>query len=113
MNQQQQTTPDKRRKTLLILEFSSLAVLLISMAWFSNQSSDGAPLSAGWLLIPAFASLGVFLSFIGLMYLRWVASANDQRRTRHRAIFALLTLTLLGVWIYGIANTWISLSTAQ
>jgi hypothetical protein len=47
------------------------------------------------------------------MYLRWVASANDQRRTRHRAIFALLTLTLLGVWIYGIANTWISLSTAQ
>ncbi|CCG93870.1 MULTISPECIES: hypothetical protein [Marinobacter] len=113
MNQQQQTTPDKRRKTLLILEFSSLAVLLISMAWFSNQSSDGTPLSAGWLLIPAFASLGVFLSFIGLMYLRWVASANDQRRTRHRAIFALLTLTLLGVWIYGIANTWISLSTAQ
>lgn len=55
MNQQQQTTPDKRRKTLLILEFSSLAVLLISMAWFSNQSSDGTPLSAGWLLIPAFA----------------------------------------------------------
>ena len=84
MNQQQQTTPDKRRKTLLILEFSSLAVLLISMAWFSNQSSDGTPLSAGWLLIPAFASLGVFLSFIGLMYLRWVASANDQRRPRHR-----------------------------
>ena len=113
MNQQQQTTPDKRRKTLLILEFSSLAVLLISMAWFSNQSSDGTPLSAGCLLIPAFASLGVFLSFIGLMYLRWVASANDQRRPRHRTIFALLTLTLLGVWIYGIANTWISLSTAQ
>lgn len=113
MDQQQQTPPDKRRKALLILEFSSLAVLLISMAWFSNQSTDSAPLSAGWLLIPALASLGVFLSFIGLMYLRWVASVSDQRRTRHRVIFALLTLTLLGVWIYGIANTWISLSTGQ
>lgn len=113
MDQQQQTPPDKLRKALLILEFSSLAVLLISMAWFSNQSTDSAPLSAGWLLIPALASLGVFLSFIGLMYLRWVASVSDQRRTRHRVIFALLTLTLLGVWIYGIANTWISLSTGH
>ncbi|MBY6032957.1 hypothetical protein KUV59_07245 [Marinobacter daepoensis] len=113
MTHSQETAPDKRRKTLLILEFSSLAVLLASMAWFSNQATEADPLSAAWLLIPAIASLGVFLSFIGLMYLRWVASASDQRRNRHRVIFALLTLTLLGVWIYGIANTWISLSTGQ
>ena len=105
--------PDKRRKSLLILEFSSLAVLLVSMGWFSNLSSAGNPVHPAWLLVPAAASLGVFLSFIGLMYLRWVASVSDDRRTRHWIIFALLTLTLLGVWVYGIANTWLSLTASQ
>lgn len=105
--------PDKRRKSLLILEFSSLAVLLVSMGWFSNLSSAGNPVHPAWLLVPAAASLGVFLSFISLMYLRWVASVSDDRRTRHRIIFALLTLTLLGVWVYGIANTWLSLTASQ
>lgn len=102
--------PDKRRKPLLILEFSSLAILLFSMGWFSSQSSADSPISPAWLLVPALASLGVFLSFIGLMYLRWVAAATDERRSRHKVIFALLTITLLGVWVYGIGNTWISLN---
>ncbi len=101
------------RKPLLITEFSSLAILLISMAWFSNRSDSGEALSLAWLLVPAIASLGVFLSFIGLMYLRWVATANEQRRGRHKIIFVLLTMTLLGVWIYGIANTWLSLTASQ
>ena len=105
--------PNTRRKYLLILEFASLAVLLASMAWFSSLSGAGSPVHPAWLLIPAVASLGVFLSFIGLMYLRWVASVSDDRRTRHRVIFALLTLTLLGVWVYGIANTWLSLTASQ
>lgn len=105
-----QATPDKRRKPLLIMEFSCLAILLISMAWFGSQSNSAEPLSSAWLLIPALASLGVFLSFIGLMYLRWVASANAQNRTRHKIVFGLLTLTLIGVWVYGIANTWLSLT---
>lgn len=102
--------PHPWRKPLLILEFSALAVLLGSMAWFSSQTADGTKISAGWLLIPAFASLGVFVSFIGLMYLRWVAAANAANRTRHRIIFALLAITLIGVWVYGIANTWLSLN---
>ena len=97
------------RKPLLIIEFSSLALLLGSMAWFGNRQEAGAPLNSAWLLVPAIASLGVFLSFIGLMYLRWVAAATPERQTRHRIVFALLTLTLLGVWIYGIINTWLSL----
>lgn len=101
------------RKNLLITEFSSLAILLISMAWFSNRAGSGEALSAAWLLIPAAASLGVFLSFIGLMYLRWVVTASEHRRTRHRIIFILLAITLLGVWIYGIANTWLSLTASQ
>lgn len=102
--------PHPWRTPLLILEFSALAILLGSMAWLSRQTSDGQPLDAAWLLVPALASLGVFVSFIGLMYLRWVAAASTHRRTRHKIIFSLLALTLLGVWIYGIANTWLSLN---
>ncbi|MFO8141362.1 MAG: hypothetical protein R6T87_05625 [Marinobacter sp.] len=102
--------PHHLRKPLLIVEFSSLAILLASMAWFGSQSTAENSLNSAWLLLPAVASLGIFLSFIGLMYLRWVASANDQSKTRHKIVFLLLTLTLLGVWVYGIANTWLSLT---
>ncbi|MFN2362139.1 MAG: hypothetical protein ABR522_13815 [Marinobacter sp.] len=100
------------RKPLLITEFSALAILLVSMAWFSGRTEDGAELSPAWLLIPAVASLAVFISFIGLMYLRWVVAAAAGRRTRHKIVFSLLVMTLLGVWAFGIANTWISLSNA-
>jgi len=113
MTNSEPTSPHPLRKPLLIAEFTALAVLLASMGWFSSQTSDGQTISAGWLLIPAFASLGVFISFIGLMYLRWVASAESGNRFKHKVIFSLLAVTLIGVWIYGIANTWISLSTAQ
>lgn len=100
------------RKPLLIVEFTALAILLVSMGWFSSRTEDGAILSPAWLLIPAVASLAVFVSFIGLMYLRWVVAASAARQTRHRIVFSLLVLTLLGVWAYGIANTWVSLSNA-
>lgn len=100
------------RKYLLITEFSCLAVLLASMAWLGNSSGGEAPPAAtAWLLVPALASLGVFLSFLGLMYLRWVAS-SEQSGPRHKIVFALLTITLLSLWVYGIANTWSGLHSA-
>jgi len=98
------------RKPLLILEFSALAILLSSMGWFSSRAESGEPLNPAWLLVPAVASLAVFISFIGLMYLRWVVAAAAERRVRHKIVFSLLVTTLLGVWAFGIANTWISLS---
>lgn len=107
---QAEQSPHPLRKPLLILEFASLALLLVSMAWFSGRADDGAALSPGWLLIPAIASLAVFCSFIGLMYLRWVAAAQADHKTRHKIVFALLALTLMGIWLYGIVNTWISLN---
>ncbi|NWO05383.1 MAG: hypothetical protein HLX50_06690 [Alteromonadaceae bacterium] len=110
MNRHLLENEPEMRKSLLITEFSSLAVLLASMAWFGNQQDAGQPIGAGWLLIPALASLALFLSFIGLMYLRWVAAAAPERQTRHRIVFALLTLTLLGVWLYAVGNTWVSLN---
>lgn len=102
--------PHPLRKRLLILEFSCLAVLLLTMGWFSSQNAGAAPLNPAWLIVPALASLGVFLSFIGLMYLRWVATAEASNRFRHKLVFSLLALTLIGVWVYGIANTWLSLT---
>lgn len=107
---QLEKTPHPLRKPLLILEFAALALLLVSMAWFSGRAEEGAALSPVWLLIPAFASLAVFCSFIGLMYLRWVAAAQADNKTRHKIVFSLLAITLIGVWLYGIANTWISLN---
>lgn len=108
MTNTEPTSPHPLRKPLLITEFTALAILLASMGWFSSRTSN-EPISAAWLLIPALASLGVFLSFISLMYLRWVASADSANRFRHKLIFSLLAVTLIGVWIYGIANTWFSL----
>lgn len=104
--------PHPWRKPLLITEFTAVAILVISMGWFSSRAEAGAALSPLWLLIPAAASLAVFVSFIGLMYLRWVVAAVAERKPRHKIVFSLLVITLLGVWAYGIANTWVSLSNA-
>lgn len=112
MNHSDPASPHPLRKPLLIAEFSALAILLASMGWFSSQTSDGQTISAAWLLVPALASLGVFLSFIGLMYLRWVAAVDSANRFKHKLIFSLLAVTLIGVWIYGVANTWFSLTDA-
>ncbi|PHQ14587.1 hypothetical protein [Marinobacter profundi] len=103
------TTPHPWRKRLLATEFIALAILLGSMA-ILGRSSDGGTLNPAWLIIPAAASLAVFLSFIGLMYLRWVVAAEAGKATRHKLVFGLLAVTLLGVWVYGIANTWLSMN---
>ncbi|SES86588.1 MULTISPECIES: hypothetical protein [Marinobacter] len=100
--------PHPWRKPLLAAEFIALAVLVGSMAML-GQVSDGNELNAAWLLIPAAASLVVFLSFLGLMYLRWIAAAGAGQSRRQRVLFGLLALTLLGVWAYAIAQTWHSL----
>lgn len=96
------------RKPLLAAEFIALAVLVGSMMML-GQVSEGGQVNPGWLLIPAVASLVVFLSFLGLMYLRWVAAAGEGQSRRQKLLFSLLALTLLGVWAYAIAQTWQSL----
>ena len=98
------------RAPLLIAEFSALAVLIGSMFIFSSLARDGSTFNTAWLLIPATASLVVFISFIGLMYLRWVNTAGADSGTRHKVVFALLTMTLLGIWAFSIAQTWSSIT---
>lgn len=98
------------RKPLLITEFTALAVLVGSMFLIGRLTDGGVAVHPLWLVVPAIASLAVFVSFIGLMYLRWVVAADAERLSHHKIIFALLAITLLGVWVYGIANTWISIS---
>lgn len=98
------------RRILLIIEFSSLALLLVAMAALSHLGSSGKPVSGPWLLVPALASLGVFASFIGLMYLRWVAAADVRNPSRQKLLFTLLAITMLAVWVYAIISTWLSLT---
>ena len=97
------------RKRLLIVEFSSLAVLLASMMMLAGAGQGETAPSRGWLLVPGLASLMVFLSFLGLMYLRWIHETGGHSQWRHRITFGLLSLTLLGIWIFGIARTWMSM----
>ncbi|WP_336367457.1 hypothetical protein [Marinobacter sp. C2H3] len=103
-------TATRWRKRLLTVEFGSLAVLLATMLWLSGQAKGGEGFATAWLLIPTVASLGVFGSFLGLMYLRWVALTDPKHRQRQKLLFTLLAVTLAGVWAYGIGNTWLSLN---
>ncbi|MBL1273210.1 MAG: hypothetical protein COB25_012235 [Oceanospirillales bacterium] len=112
MNNPEKPAPHPLRKPLLITEFSALAVLLASMGWFSSQTDTGHSINPAWLLIPASASFAVFLSFIGLMYLRWIVAVSAANQLRHKIVFFLLAVTLIGVWVYGIASTWLSLNAA-
>ena len=98
------------RRILLTIEFSSLALLLIAMAALSHLAGSGKPVASLWLLVPALASLGVFASFIGLMYLRWVAAADVRNPSRQKLLFTLLAITMLAVWVYAIISTWLSLT---
>lgn len=95
------------RRPLLAAEFIALAILIASMALL-GQSGDGQ-FHTGWLLVPAIASLVVFLSFLGLMYLRWVVATEGRRSRWHKLLFSLLALTMLSVWAFAIAQTWQSL----
>lgn len=97
------------RKPLLVTEMLALIVLIGSMALLGRQGSEGDPVHAAWLLLPAVASLVVFLCFLGLMYLRWIASAGGSAGVRQKLLFSLLALTLLGLWAYAISQTWHSL----
>ena len=93
------------RKALLITEFSALFVLLGSMMLLSNRAQQGLEIATAWLLLPALASLAVFMSFLGLMYLRWVAAAEGKAQRLHKLLFALLAAALLSVWAYAIVQT--------
>ncbi|WP_111493754.1 MULTISPECIES: hypothetical protein [Marinobacter] len=97
------------RRPLLITEFTALAILVGSMMLLGRMAGPDGQLNPMWLLIPALSSLAVFLSFIGLMYLRWVANVEAESAFKHKLIFGLLAVTLLGVWAYSIAQTWQSL----
>ncbi|TBW58183.1 hypothetical protein EZI54_04840 [Marinobacter halodurans] len=97
------------RRPLIAIEFSALAVLLGSMLLMGRLAGPDGQVNPLWLLVPALSSLAVFLSFIGLMYLRWVANVEQTAAVKHKIVFGLLTVTLLGVWAYAITRTWLSL----
>ncbi|MFE8071177.1 hypothetical protein QQM79_08965 [Marinobacteraceae bacterium S3BR75-40.1] len=99
--------PNRWRPALLITEFSALVVLVGTLYWLGQRQQAGESLNALMLLVPAVASLLVFLSFLGLMYLRWLANAGgDARGKIYRLIFAFLAFVLLGIWALAVSRTY-------
>lgn len=95
------------RKYALILEFVSLAVLILSLYLLGQQHQQGTAPALWQLGVPILASLGVILGFIGSLYYRWLASAGDavQQQPSTRIFFAILALSLVGVWVFAVLKT--------
>lgn len=106
-------TRDQLKRRLLLIEILSLLILVASLVLLSQEAAGPESPTPYWLLLPALASLTTFLSFLGLMYLRWVKSvASGTRKQVQNILFAIMALTLLGIWALAIAQTWQSLNAA-
>lgn len=105
--------PTTWKRRLLVIEVMSLLILIASVYVVGQDTLGQGPVSPYWLLLPAAASLAMFLSFLGLMYLRWIRSAAAGARQQvHRALFAVMALALLAIWALAILQTWQSLNSA-
>lgn len=102
-------TPQQWKFRLALVEIFSLVILIASLVVLGDASSTTDVLTPLWLLVPAAASLTMFLSFLGLMYLRWVVSAAHERKRIHSVLFAVMAFTLLSVWALAMVQTWQSL----
>lgn len=103
--------PVKRWRTrLLITEFGALAILIGTLKWFATRQQQGLGLEPVWLLLPAVASLILFLSFLGLMYLRWAAAMHSQVAPAwRRTLFGVFAVMLLMIWAFAMLQTWQSM----
>lgn len=105
-------TQQQWKLRLVVLEIISLFILIASLFLLRGSAAENGAPTLAWLLLPAIASLTMFLSFLGLMYLRWVASASSGNRKRlHTILFGLMTITLLSIWALAMAQTWQSMNT--
>lgn len=94
-------------RNFLILEFSSLAVLLISLLWLGQMSQAGEPLNLGHRLLPVIASGLTLAGFLGCMYVRWLRAAEAITQPR-RALFVffwVFALSLFAIWLMA-ASQW-------
>lgn len=99
--------PERRRKWLLITEFLALALLLVSVYALQHFHSASPTSTWFWLLVMALASLLLFVSFLGLTYLGWFSGEGQAPPGNlKRVLFILLTLVLLGLWVFAIWQTW-------
>lgn len=101
------------RPWLLGTEFAALLVMLGSMYLLGHRSPEAPGLNPAWLLVPALSSLVLFVSFLCLTYIRWFLDTpvSGGRRTR-KGIFVLLVVTLIGLWIFAMHQTWQGLQQA-
>ena len=94
-------------QSFLILEFVALAVLIGSLFWLGQIMQAGASLSMFHRLLPTIASGLVLTGFVGCMYVRWLAAADQAKPTRRFpfVLFWCFAFTLFLIWLYA-ASQW-------
>lgn len=97
----------KHHKLSLIVEFTALFILIVSMVWIGQIKQAGDPLATWQLALPVIASFFVLSGFLSNMYFRWISSAGGKSSLtqRNQVFFWLLALSLLTVWGFAVVKT--------
>ncbi|WP_033417097.1 hypothetical protein [Hahella ganghwensis] len=97
------------RKTILIVEFVALIILVGSMVMFGQFTEQGEPPSPVLWLIPISASLLVISGFSANLYIRWVENPDTQRANPIQRMFIyLLIASLYLIWLFAVGQAWLS-----
>jgi hypothetical protein len=93
------------RQRALIVEFSALAILLISVGWLAHfKDADEKPGSL-FLIIPITASFFVLGGFISSLFFRWLESKAEhspEAQKMQKAVFAFMAFSLTVIWVVSV-----------
>ncbi|ARU58872.1 hypothetical protein OLMES_4884 [Oleiphilus messinensis] len=93
------------RKAALIIEFTSLGILILWLLWVAEMKPQESRLTLANLTLPFTASFFVLAGFITDLYFRWIKNTEQKRNTVHLLLFCFLALCLLGVWAVSLMKT--------
>jgi hypothetical protein len=89
----------------LIVEFSSLLILIGSLFWLGRVSTQGTEITWPHLLIPIVASAMTLAAFVGNLYVKWLNAAKGKTERHHKLLFALFCVFLLAIWVIAVIQT--------
>jgi hypothetical protein len=93
------------RERAIIVEFSALAVLLLSLGWLAHFKDATDKPSHFFLIIPITASFFVFGGFLSSLFFRWMESKADhtpEAQKMQKAIFAFMAFALSVIWVISV-----------
>ena len=96
------------RQRALIIEFTALAVLLLSVGWLGQLKEAGDAIGSIHLIIPLTASFLVLGGFISSLFFRWQESQNEhspEAQKMQKTMFAFMAFALLVIWLIAALKT--------